>query len=83
MPQKITSPHELEFTLADRLRKSLSAAETSVNGMASELGVSRQSVTRWINDQGRPTMSTLIAWSTITGAPLEWLLGQVDQADVA
>ena len=40
---------DLEFDLADRMRRALRVAEISSNEMADYLGVSRTSVSAWIN----------------------------------
>lgn len=41
--------------------------------MAEDLGVSRNTVSNWINGRGRPCEDQLKVWSAITDAPLRWL----------
>lgn len=62
-----------EFDLADRLRKSLRVSGVPVHDMASELGVSRNTVSNWINGRGRPSPSQLTVWGAITDCPACWL----------
>ena len=64
---------DLEFDLADRMRRALRVAEISSNEMADYLGVSRTSVSAWINGRNEPRRTALIAWALRTGVPLEWL----------
>jgi transcriptional regulator with XRE-family HTH domain len=75
-----------DWTLGDRLAKSRKVAGLTADGIADELGVSRNTVTNWETGATRPKRQTLIAWAQITGAPLEWLvegdtrpLGDADQ----
>lgn len=62
-----------EFDLADRLRKSLRVSGVSVGSMASSLGVSRNTVSNWINGRGRPCVAQLAVWAALTDAPASWL----------
>lgn len=73
---EITAP---EWTLGWRLLRSLAHAGISIEGMAAELGVSRSTVSRWINEHGGPPrLVYLKEWAARTGVPLEWLReGQV------
>lgn len=64
---------KLQFTQADRLRKSLHAAGMSSQEMADYLGVNRNTVSRYINDERDPKRSILRLWALRTGVPLEWL----------
>jgi transcriptional regulator with XRE-family HTH domain len=41
--------------------------------MAEELGVSRQTVSRWLNEHGQPRVGYLKLWAMRTGVPLGWL----------
>ena len=75
---------DLRFTLGDRMRKSMQVAGITSAGMSDRMHVAPQTVARWIRDASRPTMGNIIAWSTITGVPVDWLLkDEDDQADVA
>lgn len=55
------------------MRRALRVAEISSNEMADYLGVSRTSVSAWINGRNEPRRTALIAWALRTGVPLEWL----------
>ena len=62
-----------EWTLADRLARSLRETGIGVSGMATQLGVSRETVGRWINGHGEPKRAALLARAAITGVDLHWL----------
>jgi transcriptional regulator with XRE-family HTH domain len=62
-----------EFDLADRLRKSLRVSGVAVHDMAAELGVSRNTVSNWINGRGQPSEAQLCIWGAITDCPSTWL----------
>lgn len=64
---------DLEWDLADRLRKSLRSSGIGVQQMADELGLDRNSVSRYINGHTVPARAALIVWAMRTGVPLEWL----------
>jgi transcriptional regulator with XRE-family HTH domain len=66
---------ELDFDLADRLRKALRFADVSVGDMADYLGVTRQTVGRYINGHVGPDRRTLRLWAIRCGVPLDWLEG--------
>lgn len=59
--------------LADRMRKSLRVSGISVGAMAEHVGVSRETVSTWINGHHRPSVATLRVWAAVTGAPFDWL----------
>lgn len=66
--------HELlRFSQGDRLRKSLQLADISSQEMADYLEVSRNTVSRWINDEREPNRSFVRLWALRTGVPLEWI----------
>ena len=62
-----------EWDLADRLRKSLRVSGVPVHDMADSLGVSRNTVSNWINGRGIPGHQQLVVWAAITDAPACWL----------
>lgn len=66
-----------EWTLGWRLQRSLAHAGMSIEDMAGELGVSRQSVSRWLNERAEPRIGYVKLWAIRTGVPLEWLVGGV------
>src|SRR5665647_3920943 len=67
--------HIPELTLGWRLQMALGHANLTVQEMADELGMSRGSLSRWLNDRGAPPRPVFIkAWALRTGVPAEWLL---------
>lgn len=62
-----------EFDLADRLRKSLRVIGMPVGDMAHSLGVSRNTVSNWINGRGAPSARQLQLWAAYAHAPYQWL----------
>jgi len=65
----------LEFDTADRMRKSLRVSGYTVHDMAEYLGVTRGTVSTWINGHVEPSVQTLMLWAMQTGVPYEWLTG--------
>jgi transcriptional regulator with XRE-family HTH domain len=63
-----------EWTLGWRLQRSLAHADLSVEQMAAELGVTRQTVGRWLHERGEPRTAYLRLWALRTGVPFEWLV---------
>ena len=63
-----------EWTLGWRLQRSLAHAGISIDDMAKEIGVSRQTISRWVNDHSDPRIGFLKLWALRTGVPLEWLV---------
>lgn len=65
-----------EWTLGWRMQRALAHAGISVNEIADEMGVSRATISRWINDKGTaPRTIYLREWALRTGVPYEWLSG--------
>lgn len=62
-----------EFDLSDYLTKALRQSGLGVSEMAEQLGVTRETVGRWINGRGEPKRGALVAWAAITGVDLAWL----------
>lgn len=62
-----------EFDLADRMRKALRVSGWSVQRIADCIGVSRNTVSSWLNGRSVPNEDQLYLWSVYTRAPLEWL----------
>jgi transcriptional regulator with XRE-family HTH domain len=72
MPQAGVIP---ELTLGWRMQLAL-GRRISVEAIAEELGVSRSTVSRWINDRGAPPRAAYLKmWALRTGVPYEWLAG--------
>lgn len=64
-----------EWTLGWRLRRSLAQAGIATEQMAEEIGVSRTTVSSWLNDRGaQPRIGYLKLWAMHCGVPLNWLL---------
>ncbi len=64
---------DLEFDLADRMRKSLRVSGISSAEMADILEVSRNTVSGWLNGAREPKRLYLRIWAVRTGVPLKWL----------
>lgn len=65
-----------EWTLGWRMQRALAHAGISVNEIADEMGVSRATISRWINDKGAPPRTIYLKeWALRTGVPLGWLAG--------
>lgn len=60
-------------TLGDRMRRALRKEHISVHEIADYLGVSRNTVSTWINDRIYPSEQTLKLWAIRTGVPERWL----------
>ena len=63
-----------DWSLGWRLKRALAWGEVSVQGMAEELGVSRQTISRWCHDLGRPKRIYLRAWAARCRVPYDWLI---------
>lgn len=64
-----------ELTLGWRLRMALDYAELSVNQIARDLEVGRQTVSRWLHDDGAPKALYIRSWAEICGVDYDWLRG--------
>lgn len=71
----------LDFDLADRMRKALRVSGMSVQEMADYLGVTRGTVSTWINGHIHPSTQTLRLWAARTAVPYSWLTGCPEAAD--
>ncbi|MFZ4843027.1 helix-turn-helix domain-containing protein [Mycetocola saprophilus] len=65
--------NDLEFDMADRLRKSLRLSDISNNEMAEYLEVSRTTVSNWINGRTELRGIHLRMWAARVGLPVSWL----------
>ena len=68
-----------QWNLGDRLGKALQVSGVSVQEMADELDVSRQSVGNYIAGRTTPQRATVLLWAAITGVDAGWLLHGDDQ----
>lgn len=74
MSQVTGQPVIPEWTLGWRLQRSLAHAGISVEQMAAELGVSRSTVSRWMNDRGASPRSIYVRqWARKCGVSLGWV----------
>lgn len=60
---------------ADRMRKALREADLGVQEIADYLGVSRNTVSTWINGRIKPSTQTLRLWAMRCGVDYGWLTG--------
>ena len=63
-----------QFDQIDRMWKSLRVAGMKAGHMADHLGVTRETVSRWMVGRTRPSEATLRAWADRTGVPYDWLV---------
>lgn len=63
------------MTLGQRIQKGRKEAGLSQEELAEQLGVSRQAVSRWENDNGYPEMEKIIRLSQIYQVRLDYLVG--------
>lgn len=62
-----------QWDRADRMRKALRHAGAGVQEIADYLGVSRNTVSTWINGRIDPSVQTLRLWALRCGVPYEWI----------
>ena len=72
--QPATPANVRRWDVADRMRKALRHAGIGVQEIAAYLGVSRNTVSTWINGRIEPSTQTLRLWALRTGVPYPWLL---------
>ena len=65
------------MTLGQRIQKGRKEAGLSQEELAEQLGVSRQAVSRWENDNGYPEMEKIIRLSQIYQVSLDYLVGKL------
>ena len=63
----------LEFDRADRMRKALRVSGMSVQEVADEIEVYRNTVGNWINGHTAPRPRDLRAFARVTKVPVSWL----------
>ena len=66
------------WDVTDRMRKALRTADLGALEMADYLGVSRTSVSSWINGRIRPSTPVLRLWAMRCDVPFEWLRDGTD-----
>lgn len=78
MSEMQTHPTVPEQTIGWRLQMSLRHAGMKAEDMGRELGVSRGTMSRWLNDHGPVREIYLKQWALRSGVPFEWLkTGQI------
>jgi transcriptional regulator with XRE-family HTH domain len=73
MAEHAVAPSALEWDMADRMRKALRVADISSNEMADYMGVSRNSVSSWINGRAVPRRTMLRLFAMRAGVSHKWL----------
>ena len=63
----------LEMDRADRMKKALRVSGLTVNDVADQLEVSRNTVGSWINGRIEPRRTSVMAFAQLTGVPVEWI----------
>ena len=69
----MTSTDAPAWDLADRMRKALRHSGIGAQEIADYLGVSRTSVSSWINGRITPSTQTLRLWALRCDVPFDWL----------
>jgi transcriptional regulator with XRE-family HTH domain len=70
----ITQGDAPEWTLTDRMRKSLRSAGLTNEVMADYLGVHRTTISPWLSEKTPPSSQTLRLWAIRCGVSYEWLM---------
>ncbi|MDB2211739.1 helix-turn-helix domain-containing protein [Mycobacteroides abscessus] len=63
-----------EFDKADRLKKAISVSDTGVAEMAEYLGVTRETLSRYLNGRNETPLAIVRLIAMRTGVPVEWIL---------
>ena len=72
----------LDWTLGDRLGKSLKFAGVSAQEMADYLGVARNTVSNYVNDHTMPSKLARKEWALRTGVSLDYLENGTDPTNM-
>lgn len=76
------TPSGPEWTLGDRLGKSLRYAGMKAQDMADIIGVARNTISNYVNDHTEPSKLALKEWALRTGVSVEWLEGNSPSSEV-
>lgn len=71
--QIVANPALYEFNVGDRLRKLLSVNSYSVEGIAAQLHVSRNTIGNYLSGRTVPDHRTLALLAGMFAVPIEWL----------
>ncbi|SKH53290.1 Bacteriophage CI repressor helix-turn-helix domain [Mycobacteroides abscessus subsp. massiliense] len=63
-----------EFDKADRLKKAISVSDAGVAEMAEYLGVTRETLSRYLNGRNEAPLAIVRLIALRTGVPLNWIL---------
>jgi transcriptional regulator with XRE-family HTH domain len=74
MMSAMSHPVTLHRTLGERLEKARKINGWNQQDVATRLGISRRSITRYEDDATVPTLAVLIAWAKVCDVPFEWLI---------
>lgn len=70
------------MTLGEKIRSLRKAAGLSQEALAEQLGVSRQAVSKWENDNGMPETEKLITMAKLFGTSLDALIGEEKNGEI-
>ncbi|RYF52325.1 MAG: XRE family transcriptional regulator [Comamonadaceae bacterium] len=62
-----------EWDRGDRLKKALREAKMSSSDMAEELGITRETVGRYMSGSAKVPLAIVKLWAITTGIDYEWL----------
>lgn len=79
--QIVANPNRYEFGMADRLRKTLTVNNMSVEGIAEQLHLSRNTIGNYLSGRTIPDHRTLVVWAGMFAVPVEWLTDGVWPTD--
>lgn len=73
----------MEFQASDRLRRAMRAKGFSVEGLANELEVSRNTISALLNDRAEMDKRTALALQVVLGVSSEWLRNGTGTAELS
>ncbi|WP_104136615.1 helix-turn-helix domain-containing protein [Cryobacterium sp. Y62] len=82
MTMTMTRKMALQFTLGDRMKKSLKVAQVSRSEIAQFMKVAEATVSTWMNDGHAPSHQTLMLWAMKTEVDLVWLETGKEEAPI-
>lgn len=72
-PQHAARAGGPQFQLKHRLALAMEIADVDRDGIATELGVHKNTVANYLRGETRPSRSVLRVWALRCGVPFEWL----------
>lgn len=70
----MTNHHDLEFDLADRIRKAMRVAGLDQQTLASAIGVTGSAISGWVRAVSAPDLAMQGRIARATGVPMDWLV---------